>query len=132
MFQPVYRPPYRPPQQQGQQQSYVRPAVTSVNPQQPNATGVHPNNPPNYVKLPCFNCGRMGHLARDCRLLKQNNGPRPPMNQQYNAQQQSSQQGAQKKGTRPKMARVHYAQGETILEGEPVILGMYLIVIHCS
>jgi hypothetical protein len=72
----------------------------------------------------------MGHLARDCRLPKQDNGPRPPFNQQYNVQQQSGQQGAQKKGTGPRMARVHFVQGETFLDGEPVVLGMYFNLIH--
>jgi hypothetical protein len=74
----------------------------------------------------------MGHLARDCRFSKQNNGPRPPVNQQHNAQQQSGQLGVQKKGSGPRMARVHFVQGETFLDGEPIVLGTYFNLIHCN
>jgi len=49
------------------------------------------------------------------------------MNQQNNYQQQNSQQNAQKKGPGPKIGQVHYIQGEAILEGEPVVMGMFCI-----
>ena len=45
------------------------------------------------------------------------------MNQQNNYQQQN----AQKKGPGPKIGQVHYIQGEAILEGEPVMMGMFCI-----
>ena len=50
------------------------------------------------------------------------------MNRQNNNPQQQNQQNAQKKGPSLKIGRVHYIQGEAILEGEPVMKGMFSIV----
>ena len=49
------------------------------------------------------------------------------MNQQINKPQQGNQQNAQKKGPGPKTGRVHYIHGEAILEGEPIMMGMFFI-----
>jgi hypothetical protein len=42
-------------------------------------------------------------------------------------QQQNNQQNAQKKGPGPKSGRVHYIQVGAILEGEPMMMGMFSI-----
>ena len=54
------------------------------------------------------------------------------MNQQYNNPPQGNQQNAQKKGPGPITGRVRYIQGEAILEGEPIMMGMFSIAIPCS
>lgn len=108
VYQSGHHPSYHLPQQHDQQQSSVRPAVVPSYPRQLNTTSVHPNNPPNNTNLPYYNYGKIGHFSRDCRLPRQNNAPRPPMNQQNNNQQQNNQQNAQKKGLGPKTGQVHY------------------------
>jgi hypothetical protein len=77
----------------------------------------------------CFNCGKFGHFIKDC--------PYPKKNRSNN--QQSSGNSAQGKGNTAsntagkstrKTGRIYYTQVATTLEGEPVMMGTFLVANH--
>jgi len=60
----------------------------------------------NVTKGPCYNCHKMGHFAKECPYPKRQQTTYP--------------------------ARVHHTSIEEILEGEPVIAGMFSINQHLA
>jgi hypothetical protein len=76
-----------------------------------------------------FNCGKSGHFIKDCSYPKQNKSNF----------QQTSENTSQGKGNTTnhpagrnmkKTGRVYYTQVATTPEGEPVMMGMFLVVNH--
>jgi hypothetical protein len=73
----------------------------------------------------CFNCGKSGHSIKDC--------PYPRQNQSNN--QQGSGNSSQAKGNNmgkntKKTGRIYYTQVATTPDGEPVMMGMFLVANH--
>jgi hypothetical protein len=77
----------------------------------------------------CFNCVKSGHFIKDCPYLKQNNS---------NFQQTSGNTNQGKRNTTnppagknlKKTRRVYYTQVATTSEGEPMMVGTFLVANH--
>ena len=122
----------RPPQFQASQQSNVRPVATYQNPQHTNASGVFASTPQGH-KYPYFNCGKPSHFSRECPYPSQSNPnyQKAPTNQlQGQAQNKGNNQNAQKGKDERKTGRVFYIQAGEILEGEPVMMGIFPVANH--
>jgi hypothetical protein len=113
---------------------FVRPVVNQQYPQQPNAPSVRNQNPPTH-NFPCYNYGKLGHFSKDCSYPRQYNPnyPRAPALPQQQNQNKNNNLNAQKgKGENKKIGRVFYTQASAILEGEPVMMGMFPIANHTA
>jgi hypothetical protein len=118
----------RPPSYPFKQPVFIRPATAPTSTNQSSAPGTR------FPALPssssgCFNCGKSGHFFKDCPYSKQNR----PNNQQ------SSGSAAQGKGNAAnntagknmkKIGRIYYTQVATTSEGEPIMMGMFLVANH--
>ena len=111
-----YRPQVQQPranfQQHPQQQQQQR--NPGYRPQQQGYQGPRPNGGP------CFNCGRSGHIAKDCT---NRHVPQGGNNQRSNPRPQAPRNA-------PKTGRVNHTTAEEIQEGEQVLAGMFSILEH--
>jgi hypothetical protein len=118
----------RPPSYPLKQPVFIRlaPAPTSTN--QPSAPSTRfPALPSSSIG--CFNYGKSGHFIKDCPYTKQNRSNN----------QQSSGSSAHGKGNAAnntagknmrKTGRIYYTQVATTPEGEPVMMGTFLVANH--
>jgi hypothetical protein len=118
----------RPPSYPFKQPVFIRPAAAPTSTTQPGATGTRfPTLPSSSTS--CFNCGKSGHFIKDYPYLKQN----------WSSNQQSSGNSAQGKGNAAnntagkntsKTGQIYNTQVATTPEGEPVMMGMFLVANH--
>ena len=71
-------------------------------------------------QYPCFNCGKLGHFAKECKRLRQLN-PAPQL-----TQGQGSNQATQKKNETIQPGRINYTQIVEAPAGALVMAGMFL------
>jgi hypothetical protein len=107
---------------------FIHPDTAPTSTNQPSASGAR------FPALPCsstgcFNYGKSSHFIKDC--------PYPRQNKSNN--QQNSGRSNQGKGNvannsagknNKKTGRIYYTQVATTLEGEPVMMGMFLAANH--
>jgi hypothetical protein len=119
-----------PPSYPFKQPVFIRPATAPTSTNQPSAPGTR------FPALPssstgCFNCGKFGHFIKDC--------PYPKQNRSNN--QQSSWSSAQGRGNEAnntagknmkKTGRIYYTQVAMTPEGEPVMMGTFLVANHSA
>jgi hypothetical protein len=109
---------------------FIRPATAPTSTTQSSAPGAHFSALPSST-TGCFNCGKSGHFIKDCPYPKRNNS-----NNQQNLRSSSQGKGnttnnvAEK--NMKKTGRIYYTQVATTLEGEPVMMGMFLVANHSA
>jgi hypothetical protein len=107
---------------------FIRPATAPTSTNQPGAPGTRfPTLPSSSTG--CFNCGKSGHFIKDYPYQKQNRSDN----------QQSSGNSVQGKGNAAnntagknarKTGRLYYTQVATTPDGEPVMMGTFLVANH--
>jgi hypothetical protein len=118
----------RPPSYPFKQHVFIRPATAPTSTNQPSAPSARfPTLPSSSTG--CFNCEKSGHFIKDC--------PYPRQNKSNN--QQNSGNSNQGKGNMTnnsagknikKTGRIYYTQVATTPEGEPVMMGTFLVASH--
>jgi hypothetical protein len=118
----------RPPSYPFEQPVFVRPTTAPTSTNQPSAPGAR------YPALPssstgCFNRGKFGHFIKDCPYPKQNK-----FNNQQNSGSSNQGKGNMANNSAgknvKKTGRIYYTQVATTPEGEPVMMGTFLVANH--
>jgi hypothetical protein len=120
----------RPPSYPFKQPVFIRPATAPTSTTQSSALGAR------FLALPssstgCFNYGKSRHFIKDCpypRRNNSNNQQNPGSSSQGKGNTTNNAAGKNMKKTR----RIYYTQVATTPEGEPVMMGMFLVANHSA
>jgi hypothetical protein len=113
----------RPPSVPFKQPVFIRPNAAPTTTSQPGAPGTRfPALPSSSIG--CFNCRKSGHFIKDCPYPKRNRS-----NNQQGTGNSSQAKGNTGKNTK-KTGRIYYTQVATTPDGEPVMMGMFLVANH--
>jgi hypothetical protein len=113
----------RPPSFSFKQPVFIRPNAAPTATSQPGNPGTR------FPALPssstgCINCGKSGHFIKDCPYPKQNRS-----NNQQGTGNSSRAKGNAGKNIK-KTGRIYYTQVATTPDGEPVMMGTFLVANH--
>jgi hypothetical protein len=117
-----------PPSYPFKQPIFIRPATAPTSTNQPGAPGAR------FPALPsssthCFNCGKSGHFIKDYPYPRQNKS-----NNQHNSGSSNQGKGNMANNSAgknvKKIGQIYYTQVATTPEGEPVMMGMFLVANH--
>jgi hypothetical protein len=117
-----------PPSYPFKQPVFIRPATAPTSTTQPSAPSARfpalPSSSTGY-----FNCGKSGHFIKDCpypRQNKSNNQQNPGSSGQGKGNTANNAAGKNIKKT----GRIYYTQVATTPEGEPIMMGTFLVANH--
>jgi hypothetical protein len=118
----------RPPSYPFKQPVFIRPATAPTSTSQPSAPGAR------FPALPssstdCFNYGKSGHFIKDCPYLRQNKSNNQQNSGSSNQGKGNTANNATSKNVK-KTGRIYYTQVATTPEGEPVMMGTFLVANH--
>jgi hypothetical protein len=120
----------RPPSYPFKQPVFIRPTTTPTSTNQSSAPGARfPSLPSSSTG--CFNCGKFGHFIKDYPYPKQNK-----FNNQQNSGSSNQGKGNMANNSADKnvkkTGRIYYTQVATTPEGEPVMMGTFLVANHLA
>jgi hypothetical protein len=118
----------RPPSYPFKQPIFICPTTAPASTNQPSAPGARfPALPSSSTDF--FNCGKSGHFIKECPYPKQNK-----FNNQQNSGSSNLGKGNMANNSAgknvKKTGRIYYTQVATTPEGEPVIMGTFLMANH--
>jgi hypothetical protein len=118
----------RPPSYTFKQPVFIRPATAPTSTSQPSApSACFPALPSSSTS--CFNCGKSGHFIKDCPYPMQNKSNNQPNLGNSNQGKGNMANNAVGKNIK-KTGRIYYTQVATTPEGEPVMMGTFLVANH--
>jgi hypothetical protein len=120
----------RPPSYPFKQPVFIRPATTPTSTNRPSAPSAR------FPALPssstgCFNYGKSGHFIKDCPYSRQNKSNNQQNSGSSNQGKGNVTNNSVGKNVK-KTGRIYYTQVATTPEGEPVMMGTFLVANHPS
>jgi hypothetical protein len=128
-FNKKYSSP-RPPSYPFKQPIFIRPATTPTSTTKPSASGAR------FPALPssstgCFNCGTSGHFIKDYSYPRQNKSNNQQNSGSSNQGKGNTTNNATSKNIK-NTGRIYYTQVATTPEGEPIMMGTFLVANHLA
>jgi hypothetical protein len=120
----------RPPSYPFKQPVFIRPTPAPTLTNQPSAPGTR------FPALPssssgCFNCGKSENFIKDCPYPRQNKSNFQQTSRNSNQGKRNTANSSMGKNFK-KTGRVYYTQVATTPEGEPVMMGTFLVANHLA